>query len=56
MDELLADDLPVLGTKISSSVKMKESHNEGIPLIHLAPKHKMTQEYVALFEELHGNG
>lgn len=54
VDELLADDLPVLGAKISSSVKMKESHNEGIPLIHLAPKHKMTQEYIALFEELHG--
>lgn len=50
--ELLDDDLPVLETKISASVKMRESHDDTCPLIHFAPKHKLTQEFVTLFEEL----
>jgi chromosome partitioning protein len=33
---------------------MKESHNEARPLIHMAPNHKLTQEFVRLFEELEG--
>ena len=41
-------------TKLSSSVKMRESHEQCMPLIHLAPRHKLTEEYVALFEELEG--
>tara|TARA_Y100000782_G_scaffold64915_1_gene70948 strand:+ start:6607 stop:7377 length:771 start_codon:yes stop_codon:yes gene_type:complete len=52
VDELLDDDLPVLNAKISSSVKMKESHDETCPLVHMAPKHKLTQQFVELFEEL----
>ena len=53
VEELRAEQLPVLGSYLSSSVKMKESHNESMPLIHYAPKHKLTQEFVALFDELH---
>ena len=52
VNELLDDDLPVLKTKISASVKMKESHDDARPLIHMAPKHKLTQQFVELFEEL----
>lgn len=52
VDELLDDDLPVLETKISASVKMKESHDDARPLIHMAPKHKLTLQFVELFEEL----
>lgn len=52
VDALREDNLPVLDTYISSSVKMKESHNESVPLIHYAPKHKLTQEFVALFDAL----
>lgn len=52
VEELLDDDLPVLRAKISSSVKMKESHDETRPLIHMAPKHKLTLQFVELFEEL----
>lgn len=50
--ELVDDDLPVLATKISSSVKMKESHDDTVPLVHMAPKHKLTLQFVELFEEL----
>lgn len=54
VENLKEDDLPVLNTFLSSSVKMKESHNESLPLIHLAPKHKLTLEFIALYDELNG--
>ena len=53
VDELKEEGLPILDTYISSSVKMRESHDSGLPLIHMAPKHKLTDEFVALFELLH---
>ncbi|NNC99901.1 MAG: ParA family protein [Gammaproteobacteria bacterium] len=37
---------------ISSSVKVKESHQQNIPLIYLDPRHKLTQEYAALYAGL----
>ncbi|WP_417224893.1 ParA family protein [Amphritea sp.] len=52
VETLQDDNLPVLNAKISSSVKMKESHNECVPLIHFAPKHKLTLEFIALYDEL----
>lgn len=52
VDELRDEGLPVLDTKLSSSVKMRESHEQCMPLIHLAPRHKLTEEFVALFDEL----
>ena len=52
VDELREEDLPVLATHLSSSVKVRESHEEAMPLIALAPRHKLTLEYVALYEEL----
>lgn len=53
VDELREEGLPILENFISSSVKMRESHEQCLPLIHMVPKHKLTQEFVALFEELH---
>lgn len=44
--------LPVLNTYLHSSVKMKESHHSRIPLVHLDPKHKLTQQFLALHEAL----
>lgn len=52
--ELKADGLRVLETMLSSSVKMRESHELCRPLIHLAPSHKLTLQYAALFDELQG--
>ncbi|MGB0663871.1 MAG: ParA family protein [Pontibacterium sp.] len=52
IDELLADDQPVLASRISASVKMKESHNVSKPLIYFAPKHKLSEQFIALFDEL----
>src|SRR5262249_19330320 len=54
VDELRTEKLPVLDTHLSSSVKVRESHEAAMPLIALAPRHKLTQEYVALYDELEG--
>jgi chromosome partitioning protein len=52
--ELIDEGLPVLGTRLSASVKMRESHEQCLPLIHLAPRHKLTDEFLALYDEIHG--
>jgi chromosome partitioning protein len=52
VDELREEGLPVLDARLSSSVKMRESHQQCVPLIHLAPRHKLTLEFVSLFDEL----
>lgn len=51
--ELREEGLPILDAYLSSSVKMRESHDKGLPLIHMAPGHKLTQEFVELFNVLH---
>ncbi|MCV6589256.1 MAG: ParA family protein [Marinobacterium sp.] len=50
--DLEADDLPVLDTRLSSSVKMKESHDQCCPLVYMAPAHKLTCQFMALYDEL----
>ncbi|WP_317202563.1 ParA family protein [Janthinobacterium sp.] len=52
VDELLAEGLPVLGSKLSSSIRIRESHDRNLPMIHLDARHKMSQEFLALFAEL----
>ena len=46
--------LPVLDSKINSTVKVKESHSKRIPLPYLAPSHKVSQQLAALWQELEG--
>ena len=50
VNELLAEGLPVLPVHLMSSVRMRESHQVCMPLIHFDPRHKLTQQFV----ELHG--
>ena len=52
VEELCEEGLPVLSTRLSASVKMRESHERATPLIHLAPRHKLTGQFLALFDEL----
>src|SRR5690554_5852491 len=52
--ELLEEGLPVLPVRLSSSVKMKESHQSRQPLIHMAPKHGLTRQFEDLYRVLHG--
>ena len=48
VQEMIQEGLPMLQPYLSSSIKVRESHESAQPLIHLAPRHKLTQEYVAL--------
>ena len=52
--ELAAEGLPMLNSKLSSSVKIRESHQSSQPMVYLDPKHKLSQEFVALYQELSG--
>lgn len=53
VDELLAEGHPVLKSRISPSVKVRESHSECKPLIYYVPEHKLTKEFEELHLELH---
>ena len=50
--ELVAEGLPVLDGFLSSSVKIRESHERSRPMIHLDPRHKLTREFEALYDAL----
>ena len=52
VQELVAKGLPVLEPYLSASVKVKESHEQAKPMIHLDPKHKLSQEFIALHDTL----
>ena len=50
--ELVAEGLPVIEPYLSASVRIKESHEQALPMIHLDARHKLTLEYLALHETL----
>jgi len=52
VQELHGEGLPVLKSILSASVKIKESHEQAKPMIHLDPRHKLALEYAALYAEL----
>ncbi len=52
--ELTGEGLPILETRLSHSVIIRESHQKATPLVHYAPKHKLTMQFQSLFHELNG--
>ncbi|MCW3482176.1 ParA family protein [Neisseriaceae bacterium JH1-16] len=55
--ELREDGLPVLDAPLSSSVRIRESHEAASPLPWFDPRHKLTQEFEALYHSLaNGHG
>jgi chromosome partitioning protein len=46
--ELIEEGLPVLQPYLPSSVKIRESHEQALPMIYLEPAHKLTLALVAL--------
>jgi chromosome partitioning protein len=42
----------VIPVYLSSSVRMRESHQVNTPLIFLDGKHKLTQQFIALHEHI----
>ena len=56
VDELGAEGLPVFGTRLSASVKIRESHELSLPMIHFDAQHKLSREFMALYGELQDHG
>ena len=52
VQELIDEGLPVLQPYLSLSVKVRESHQQAVPLIFMDPQHKLTHEFVALHDSL----
>lgn len=50
--ELREEGLPVLKSTLSSSVKIRESHQASKPMIYFMPKHKVTLEFLEIDLEL----
>jgi chromosome partitioning protein len=48
VDELIAEGLPVLQPYLPSSIRIRESHEQSLPMIYMDPGHKLTQALVAL--------
>ncbi|TAL51992.1 MAG: ParA family protein [Methylovulum sp.] len=55
VEELIAEGLPVLAAMISPSVKVRESHSVSQPLVHYLPSHKLSDEFRALYAEIHNS-
>ncbi len=49
VEELRSEGLPVLEAFLSASIKIRESHAQALPMIHLDPKHKLSREFEALY-------
>ncbi len=54
VEELRAEGLPVLDAFLSSSIRIRESHSQALPMIHLDPRHKLSREFEALYDLLTG--
>ncbi|MCB1728765.1 MAG: ParA family protein, partial [Gammaproteobacteria bacterium] len=52
VQELIDEGLPIIAPYLSASVKIKESHEQAKPMIHLDAKHKLSQEFIALHDSL----
>jgi len=52
VDELINDKLKLFKTRISPSVKIRESHSACQPMVQYAPTHKVTDEFKSLYKEL----
>ncbi|QXH33316.1 ParA family protein [Pseudomonas muyukensis] len=52
VEQLRGEGLPVLPVYLSSSIKMRESHEAAVPLVHLAPRHRLAREFVELLDVL----
>lgn len=55
IEEMKLEDLPIIDHYISTSIKMKESHQKQTPLVFLAPNHKITNEFQNLYDEIDVN-
>jgi len=50
VDELIEAGYPIIPVMLNSSVKMRESHQQAMPLPYFAPKHNLTRQFKALYD------
>lgn len=50
--ELTEEGMPILKTRLASSIKVKESHDQSVPLVYLAPSHKISKQFQDLYRSL----
>jgi len=50
--QLESDGLPVLTPYLSASVKIRESHEHARPMVYYQPRHKLSEEFRALYDSL----
>lgn len=50
--ELRESGYPLMDSMLGTSVKMRESHQLAMPLVHCAPSHALTMQFEALMDEL----
>lgn len=55
VEELSNEGLPIISTFLTSSIKIKESHDATLPMIHFARNHKVTTEFLRIFQTLQTN-
>ncbi|MGD9591307.1 MAG: ParA family protein [Candidatus Berkiella sp.] len=55
VEELSNEGLPIISTFLTSSIKIKESHDATLPMIHFARNHKVTLEFLRIFQALQTN-
>lgn len=52
VEDLKEEGHPVFDTRLSVSVKVRESHESSMPLVFMEPGHKTSKEYLSLYSEL----
>ena len=50
--ELISEGLPVLDTYLSSSIRIRESHEKAMPMAFFDPRHKLTGEFFKLYQKI----
>ena len=55
VQELTNEGLPIIPTFLSSSIRIKESHEAAMPMIHFDRNHKLTTEFLRIFQTLQTN-
>jgi chromosome partitioning protein len=52
VQELVDEGLPVLEPYLSQSVRIRESHERATPIVVLDPRHKLAEEFEALYDAI----
>ena len=54
VEALRAEGLPLLEPSLTASVKIRESHQRAQPIVAMLPRHKVSEQFRALFDGLAG--